>query len=85
MYAPPHVSHTGVRGTGMRLRAGMAFTIEPMINLGSAGVRVQDDVWTVVTEDGNLSAQFEHTVLVMHHGCEVLTAPEAEISVAQEK
>ena len=74
MHAPPHVSHVGRRGTGLRLRAGMVFTIEPMINLGSPEVRVLDDDWTVVTIDGRLSAQFEHTVLVTPDGVEVLTA-----------
>ena len=74
MHAAPHVPHHGRRGTGLRLRAGMVFTIEPMINLGEKDVRVLDDRWTVVTADGSLSAQFEHTVLVTHEGCEVLTA-----------
>jgi methionyl aminopeptidase len=74
MHAPPHVAHFGRRGWGTRLRAGMAFTIEPMINLGGAAVRFLDDGWTVVTADGSLSAQFEHTVLVTRDGCEVLTA-----------
>jgi methionyl aminopeptidase len=74
MHAPPQVSHVGRRGTGMRLRAGMAFTIEPMINLGTAETRLLDDDWTVVTADGSLSAQFEHTVLVTKNGAEVLTA-----------
>lgn len=74
MHAPPHVAHTGARGTGMRLRAGMAFTIEPMVNLGAPEVRLLPDGWTVVTADGRLSAQFEHTVLVTRDGCEVLTA-----------
>ncbi len=73
MHMDPHVPHVGVAGTGARLRAGMAFTIEPMINLGSPAVRVLEDRWTVVTEDGSLSAQFEHTVLVTREGCEVLT------------
>jgi methionyl aminopeptidase len=73
MHAPPHIAHSGRRGTGARLRAGMAFTIEPMINLGSPEVVVLDDGWTVVTEDGALSAQFEHTVLVTASGCEILT------------
>jgi methionyl aminopeptidase len=73
MHMDPHVSHAGFAGTGARLRAGMAFTIEPMINLGSPAVRVLEDQWTVVTEDGSLSAQFEHTVLVTREGCEVLT------------
>jgi methionyl aminopeptidase len=73
MHAPPHVHHTGKRGMGLRLRAGMAFTIEPMINLGSAEVRTLSDGWTVVTVDGKLSAQFEHTVLVTKEGCEIVT------------
>lgn len=73
MHAPPHVSHVGKRGAGMRLRAGMVFTIEPMINLGSAEVRLLNDGWTVVTADGSLSAQFEHTVLVTKTGYEILT------------
>jgi methionyl aminopeptidase len=73
MHAEPHVPHTGQRGSGMRLRAGMVFTIEPMINLGSPEVRVLEDGWTVVTADGRLSAQFEHTILVTRDGCEILT------------
>jgi methionyl aminopeptidase len=76
MHAPPHVAHHGRRGWGPRLRAGMAFTIEPMINLGGPAVRFLDDGWTVVTADGSLSAQFEHTVLVTREGCEILTLPE---------
>jgi methionyl aminopeptidase len=76
MHAPPHVPHHGRRGTGIRMRTGMVFTIEPMINLGDKDVRVLDDRWTVVTADGSLSAQFEHTVLVTGDGCEVLTAQE---------
>jgi len=78
MHAPPHVPHHGHRGTGARLRPGMVITIEPMINLGGAAVRFLDDGWTVVTADGSLSAQFEHTVLVTGDGCEVLTAPRGE-------
>ncbi|MCI0571795.1 MAG: type I methionyl aminopeptidase, partial [Myxococcaceae bacterium] len=73
MHLPPHVPHYGQRGTGLRLKAGMVFTIEPMVNLGGPDVIVLDDGWTVVTEDGSLSAQFEHTVLVTRDGCEVLT------------
>lgn len=73
MHAPPHVHHYGRRGVGLRLRAGMAFTIEPMINLGGPEVRTLADGWTVVTADGSLSAQFEHTVLVTRDGCEVMT------------
>jgi methionyl aminopeptidase len=74
MHMEPHIAHVGTRGSGVRLKPGMAFTIEPMINLGGARVRVLDDGWTVVTEDGGLSAQFEHTVFVTADGCEVLTA-----------
>ena len=74
MHAPPHVSHTGRAGTGLRLKAGMALTIEPMVNLGGAEVRFLDDGWTVVTADGSLSAQFEHTVVVAADGCEIVTA-----------
>jgi methionyl aminopeptidase len=74
MHMEPHVPHVGARGSGLRLRAGMVFTVEPMVNLGAADVRILGDRWTVVTADGSLSAQFEHTVLVTRDGCEVLTA-----------
>jgi methionyl aminopeptidase len=73
MHAEPHVPHHGRAGRGLRLRTGMAFTIEPMINLGSPDVIFLDDGWTVVTADGALSAQFEHTLLVTERGAEVLT------------
>ena len=73
MHEPPYVPHFGQRGAGLRLREGMAITIEPMINLGGPGVRQLDDGWTIVTTDGSLSAQFEHTVLVTRDGCEILT------------
>lgn len=74
MHLPPQVLHYGQRGRGLRLRAGMAFTIEPMLNLGGAATRILDDEWTVVTADGKCSAQFEHTIWVTDSGCEVLTA-----------
>ena len=70
----PQVKHYGDRGTGIRLKAGMTFTIEPMINVGDFEVDVLDDDWTAVTRDGSLSAQFEHTVLVTEDGAEILTA-----------
>jgi methionyl aminopeptidase len=73
-HEPPQVSHVGTRGSGLRLRAGMCFTIEPMINVGGYEVDVLDDGWTVITRDGSLSAQFEHTLVVTRDGCEVLTA-----------
>lgn len=70
----PQVPHFGKRGSGKRLKAGMVFTIEPMVNLGDHHTEVLEDDWTVVTSDGSLSAQFEHTVLVTETGVEVLTA-----------
>lgn len=73
MHEPPHVPHTGARGRGLRLRAGMCLTVEPMICLGRPDVRVREDGWTVVTVDGHLSAQFEHTVLVTRDGAQILT------------
>ena len=73
MHAEPHVAHTGKRGAGPRLRAGMAITVEPMVNLGSAAIRSLDDGWTIVTADGSLSAQWEHTVIVTQDGYELMT------------
>jgi methionyl aminopeptidase len=69
----PQVSHVGKAGSGLRLKAGMCFTIEPMINLGGYDVEILDDKWTVLTLDRSLSAQFEHTLVVTRSGCEVLT------------
>ena len=76
MHMAPHVPHHGRRGCGLRLKAGMALTIEPMVNLGRPEVDVLDDGWTVVTRDGSLSAQFEHTILVTQEGAEILTRAE---------
>jgi methionyl aminopeptidase len=73
MHGPPHVSHVGKRGAGPRLKAGMALTVEPMVNLGGADVSFLDDGWTVVTADGSLSAQWEHTVVVTRDGYELMT------------
>jgi len=69
----PQVLHYGQSGTGAELRAGMIFTIEPMINAGKAAVSELPDGWTIVTKDRSLSAQWEHTVLVTETGFEVLT------------
>jgi methionyl aminopeptidase len=71
----PHVAHAGRRGTGPKFLPGMIFTVEPMINQGKRDIILLDDDWTVETEDGKLSAQFEHTVLVTETGVEVLTLP----------
>ena len=73
MHEDPQVLHFGRPGTGLRLREGMVFTIEPMLNEGRRTVRTEDDGWTVVTGDGKLSAQFEHTVAVTRDGVRVLT------------
>ena len=72
-HMPPQVPHYGKRNTRMRLKPGMVFTIEPMINIGGYHTEQLSDGWTVVTHDRSLSAQFEHTVLVTTKGCEVLT------------
>jgi methionyl aminopeptidase len=69
----PQILHYGEPGTGLEMRPGMVFTIEPMINAGKRQVRVLDDGWTVVTKDHSLSAQWEHMVLVTATGHEVLT------------
>ncbi|MEC9341520.1 MAG: type I methionyl aminopeptidase [Pseudomonadota bacterium] len=69
----PQVLHYGVPGTGLELRPGMTFTIEPMLNAGKRHVKQLADGWTVVTKDRSLSAQWEHTVLVTEHGHEILT------------
>ncbi len=69
----PQVLHYGKPKSGVRLEAGMIFTIEPMVNAGKAGIKQLGDGWTVVTKDHSLSAQWEHTVLVTETGFEVLT------------
>ncbi|RVT93386.1 type I methionyl aminopeptidase [Sphingomonas crocodyli] len=73
MHEKPEVLHFGRPGTGMRLREGMVFTIEPMLNEGTRKVSVEEDGWTVVTNDRKLSAQFEHSVAVTATGVEILT------------
>jgi methionyl aminopeptidase len=83
MHEEPQVLNFGRRGAGVRLREGMTFTIEPMVNQGSRKVSIRDDGWTVVTDDGKLSAQFEHTVAVTHDGVEVLTLRCDETQAAQ--
>jgi methionyl aminopeptidase len=78
MHEPPQVLHWGRPRTGLVLREGMVFTIEPMLNQGRHAVRTEDDGWTVVTCDGQLSAQFEHTVAVTRTGFHVLTLRDGE-------
>ncbi|MBH1988799.1 MAG: type I methionyl aminopeptidase [Myxococcaceae bacterium] len=72
-HGDPQVFHFGTRGKGLRMLAGMCFTIEPMINLGHWKTKMLKDGWTAVTEDGSWSAQFEHTLLVTSNGFEILT------------
>ncbi len=71
----PQVLHYGKPGEGMTLKEGLVFTIEPMVNIGKAPVKMLGDGWTVVTRDKSLSAQFEHTLAVTPSGCEILTLP----------
>jgi methionyl aminopeptidase len=83
-HEPPQVKHYGKRGTGDRLRAGMVFTIEPMVNAGRYEVEIDPkDKWTVRTADGSLSAQFEHTIVVTKSGCEVLTRRDRPLQLSE--
>ena len=75
MHEDPQVPNYGVPGQGPRLQEGMVLAIEPMVNAGGPGVRVLDDGWTAVTEDGSDSAHFEHTVAVTSDGPCILTRP----------
>lgn len=78
MHEEPEIVHVGSAGTGLKLEAGMTFTIEPMINQGTYKTKLKKDGWTVVTRDKKLSAQWEHTVLVTATGAEVLTLRDSE-------
>jgi len=69
----PQVLHYGQRGSGLQLREGMTFTVEPMVNAGKPHTRLLPDGWTVVTKDHSLSAQWEHTIAVTDKGFEILT------------
>lgn len=82
MHEAPEVLHYGRAGTGQVLREGMVFTVEPMLNQGTRKVSTAADGWTVTTDDGKLSAQFEHTVAVTRDGVEVLTLRRDERAAA---
>lgn len=69
----PNVLHYGQKGQGMKLKKGMVFTIEPMVNMGKPQVQELSDGWTVITKDHSLSAQWEHMIAVTDHGFELLT------------
>ncbi len=75
MHEPPEIPNFGKRSTGERIRPGMTFAIEPMVNLGGYATRTLSDGWTVVSADGSPSAHFEHTVLTSEKGPEILTIP----------
>ena len=79
-HTAPQIPHYGTAGKGKKLRKGMVFTIEPMINVGTYEVEVLADGWTALTADRKLSAQFEHTVTVTAEGVEVLTLAKATVS-----
>ena len=72
-HEPPNVLHYGKKNTGIELKPGMTFTIEPMINAGKFDVKVLNDGWTAVTKDKSLSAQFEHTVGITEDSYEIFT------------
>lgn len=76
MHEDPNVPNYGKRGEGAKLRPGMTIAIEPMVNEGTARVKTLADRWTVVTEDGSLSAHYEHTIAVLSDGPEILTVDE---------
>jgi methionyl aminopeptidase len=73
LHEAPQLPNFGAPGQGPRLKAGMTLAIEPMINAGVAGVKILEDGWTAVTQDGKRSAHFEHTVAITEHGPEILT------------
>jgi len=76
MHEEPQIPNFVDRNSNQKLRSGMTLAIEPMVNVGSANVKILKDGWTVVTQDGSLSAHFEHTVLVTENQPEILTCPE---------
>jgi methionyl aminopeptidase len=73
LHSFPPIYHYGEEGTGVELKQGMAITVEPMLNIGSEKTRMLPDKWGAVTIDNSLSAQFEHTILVVEDGFEILT------------
>tara|TARA_B100001540_G_C15744680_1_gene613939 strand:+ start:615 stop:1391 length:777 start_codon:yes stop_codon:yes gene_type:complete len=72
-HEPPNILHYGEKNTGMELKAGMTFTIEPMINAGKFDIKLLNDGWTAVTKDKSLSAQFEHTIGITENSYEIFT------------
>lgn len=73
LHEEPQIPNFGKKGRGIELKKGMVFAIEPMVNAGRYRVKILEDGWTVITEDGSLSAHFEHTVAIMENGPEILS------------
>ena len=84
LHEEPQVANYGPGGRGPRLSEGMVLAIEPMVNAAKPAVKVLSDGWTAVTRDGSLSAHFEHTVVVTHDGCEILTLLERDAPRAKQ-
>lgn len=84
-HCSPNILHAGKRDTGLRMKTGMTFTIEPMINAGVPDHILLEDGWTAKTADGKMSAQFEHTLLVTETGAEVLTARSSPLLNSEER
>ncbi|MGZ3648400.1 MAG: M24 family metallopeptidase, partial [Syntrophales bacterium] len=73
LHEEPQIPNYGIKGRGIELKAGMVLAIEPMVNEGTYRVKVTDNGWTVVTEDGKLSAHFEHSVAITKDGPDILS------------
>ena len=73
LHEEPQIPNYGIKGRGIELKTGMVLAIEPMVNEGSYRVKRTDDGWTVVTEDGKLSAHFEHSIAITKHGPDILS------------
>ncbi|MBT6068155.1 type I methionyl aminopeptidase [Candidatus Peregrinibacteria bacterium] len=78
LHEDPHVPNFGKKNTGMALKPGMTFAIEPIVGLETGEIKTLKDGWTIVTPDRSLSCQWEHTVLITHNGYEILTLREGE-------
>jgi methionyl aminopeptidase len=73
LHEEPQIPNYGEKGTGIRLKKGMVFAIEPMVNMGQSEVMIKDNGWTAVTKDGSLSAHFEHTIAITDNGADILS------------
>lgn len=73
LHEEPQIPNYGEKGTGIRLKRGMVFAIEPMVNMGKSDVMIKDNGWTAVTKDGSLSAHFEHTIAITENGADILS------------